>query len=351
MGMPSINISFTERAMTTIKRGERGVIALILKGEVPKTNPLIVTDITDIPNIIEADAREQIVLALKGYVKAPRKVIAYFLSKEEKDYTTALTFFKKTKFDIMAIPTVETDEKTAEMASWVKSLANNNKSVLIVLPNTQADDEHVINYATKGVVVGDKTYTAEQYCSRIAGIIAGTPLTMSSTFAPLMEVSDCSETEDKDGAIDSGELILYHDGEKVKIARAVNSLITTSDVKNEQFKKIKIVSAMNMIEDDLRTVAEDSYLGKYSNSYDNKCLLMSAIATYFNELKKAGVISEAKVEIDIATQKNYLKGKGINLDGADNEAIKRHNTGDKVFLKASVSILDAIEQIELPINI
>lgn len=87
-------------------------------------------------------------------------------------------------------------------------------------------------------------------------------------------------TAEMDEAINKGELILYHDGEKVKVARAVNSLVTTTKEKGGSFKKIKIVDAMHMIHDDIKKTAEDSYLGKYANSYDNKCLLITAIQAY-----------------------------------------------------------------------
>ena len=41
MGMPSVSISFTERAITAVKRGERGIVALILRDEnIPVANPI-----------------------------------------------------------------------------------------------------------------------------------------------------------------------------------------------------------------------------------------------------------------------------------------------------------------------
>ena len=45
---------------------------------------------------------------------------------------------------------------------------------------------------------------------------------------------------------DKGELVLVHDGEKVKIGRAVNSLVTTTQDKGEAFQKIKILEAFNI---------------------------------------------------------------------------------------------------------
>ena len=99
-------------------------------------------------------------------------------------------------------------------------------------------------------------------------------MTISCTYAPLNELTDIKRMTEQEGntAVDNGKLILINDGEKVKIGRAVNSFVTTVDGKGDSFKKIKIVEAMDMINNDIRKTAEDSYIGKYANSYDNKCL-------------------------------------------------------------------------------
>ncbi len=355
MGMPSVNVSFTEKAAQAIKRGERGVVALILKeATVPATNPIVVLNVTDIPTTLTADNQEQIKLALMGYVNAPKKVVAYVIKDETSDdYTPALTYFGVNKFDYLAIPTVETDSKTTEIVTWIKAQRTAGRKVKAVLPNTAGDSEGIINYTTAETKVGTTVYTAEEYCSRIAGLIAGTPLTISCTYAPLSELTDCTRLTkaEMDEAIDAGKFIVFFDGEKVKVGRGINSFTTTTDEKGNQFKKIKIVEAMDMIYDDIAKTAEDSYLGKFSNSYDNKCLLMSAIGGYFEQLLLDGIISGAMVEIDNASQRAYLKAKGVATDEMSDDEIKVYDTDDKVFLKATVKILDAIEEINLPINI
>ena len=119
------------------------------------------------------------------------------------------------KFDYLAIPTVETDGKTEDVATWVKSMrSNKKKKIKAVLPNVAADNEGIINFTTPEMVktvtvtqkdgsraVKDIIYTAEQYCSRIAGLIAGTPITISCTYAPLPELSDCTRLTDIDTTI------------------------------------------------------------------------------------------------------------------------------------------------------
>ena len=353
MGMPSISISFTEIAATAVKRGERGIIAMIIKDDVPDVNPVVCNSAADVPTTLSEKTQEQIKLALKGYVNAPSKVIAYIIPKVAENYIDALNYLKTVKFDYLVAPSVTTDGQEDVIVSYVKTERAENKLIKAVLPNTPGDTEGIINYTTENVYVNDKTYTTEEYCSRIAGIIAGTPITISCTYAPLAELTDCSRLTkaQMDKAVDDGELIVWWDGEKVKTARGVNSLKTLTQGKNTQFQKIKIVDTMDMIANDIRMTAEDNYLGKYANSYDNKCLLLSAIGNYFDQLVAQNVLSNYTIEIDIDANRSYLKGKGKDVEAMSDDDIKVANTGSSVFLKATLSILDAIEDIVLPITI
>ena len=353
MGMPSVNISFTEKAKQVVKRGERGIVALILRGEVPEENPVTVMEVTDIDSHMSADNKVQIENALIGYQKAPKKVICYFISSDAENYDDALKYFEKERFDYLVIPTVETDKMTQTVASWIKAQREHEKKCKAVLPNCAGDSEGIINFTNEKIIVGNTEFTTEQYCSRIAGLIAGTPLTIASTYAPLTEVDDCDRLskEEMDQAVDSGKFFIFYDGEKCKVARGVNSFQTTSADKGNQFKKIKLVEAMDMIYDDIKRTAEDNYLGKYANSYDNKCILISAIAGYFEQLQMDGIISKYEVGINIPEVKAYLKEQRMDVSEMSDNDIKQADTADKVFLSANVKILDAIEEINLPILI
>lgn len=354
MGMPSVSISFTELAATAVTRGERGIIAMILSDTaVPDKNPVVCTSNADIPGTLSEENQEQIKLALLGYVNTPLRVIVYVLEEDAENYNEALEYFKTAKFDYLVVPDVETKGKTSDIVSYVKTERADNKLIKAVLPNTVADSEGIINYATASVTAGEKQYTTEQYCSRIAGIIAGTPLSISCTYAAMPELSDCSRQtkSEMDAAVDAGKFIVFWDGEKVKTARGVNSLTTLTDEKNTQFQKIKIVDAMDMIANDIRMTTEDNYLGKYANTYDNKCLLLSAIQNYFSSLVTDRVLSGYQVEINVEANKLYLKGKGVDVESMSEDEIRQANTGTFVFLKATLSILDSIEDIVLPITI
>lgn len=385
MGAPSMDIQFIERAITAVTRGERGIVLLWVKDSLPAAavNPATIILSSDIPSGLSDATVEQIKLAMIGYTNAPKKVLVYGMGISEDaetaavdaGYKKAMEVSETVKFDYLAIPTVETDGKTQEVASWVKSMRDNKrKKIKAVLPKIEADHEGVINFTTDRNVKtetvtekdGTKTtvdivYTAEQYCARIAGLIAGTPLTIACTYAPLTELSDCTRLTDIDTPVDNGEFIVFYDGEKVKVVRGVNSFVTTVDGKGDSFKKIKIVEAMDMINDDIIKTTQDSYLGKYANSYSNKCLLISAISGYFAQLKRDGIISSYSVSLDAEAIRTYLKSKGLKatledgtikeVDECSDEEIITADTGSFVFLTGNIKILDAIEDIKMPIYI
>lgn len=353
MGMPSVIISFSQKAATALSRGERGIIAMILKDEnVPDTNPVVCLSSGDIPESLSGTNKEQISLALKGYINLPKKVVVYVIKNDEGELNEALNFFSSYKFNWLVYPSAQTDDAVNRLVEYVKTERANNHLIKAVLPNAEADSEAIVNFTTSKIYVDDTEYDAEEYCSRIAGMIAGTPMSIATTYAELAEVTDCTKLSKSamDEAVDNGEFILFFDGEKVKTARAVTSLKTLTADKGKNFKKIKIVEAMDMIADDIRTTMEDSYIGKYPNTYDNKCLLIAAINNYFQTLVDDNIIASGVVEIDLSANSKYLAGEGKDISSMSEDEIKTADTGSYVYLKATVQMLDAIEDIVIPIT-
>ena len=354
MGLPSINITFQTLAASAIKRSQKGIIAMILQDS-KELGVHTLSGISDIPEELSAANKAQIQLAFMGYVNPPRRVLLYVMDGTEKTLTDALGHFATIWFDYLVCHPEISDEDALTVANWVKAERQNDHMVKAVLPNTAADSEAIVNFTTGGIKAGNMEFTTAQYCARIAGLIAGTPMTISCTYAPLPELSD-AERKTKlqlDTAIDAGEFIIFHDGEKVKVGRGVTSLKTTTEAKGDAFKSIKIVEAADMIKNDIRLTVQDSYIGKYANNYDNKCLLIMAVKGYLETLETEGILDKGKssVEIDMTAQEAYLKTTGTDTSSMSEQEIKEANTGKKVFLKASAKILDAIEDVDLAFTI
>ncbi len=351
MGLPQVNIVFKTLGTTAIQRGERGIVALLLK-DTAGLGTYTVTNATEIPSALSAANKKQIELALIGGQNTPNKVIVR--AGNEATWSEGLAFLETVLFNYLAIPEIAEADK-ATVTSWVASQRQNGKMVKAILPNHAADKEYVVNFATDDIVVDDVTYTTQEYCSRIAGLIAGTPLSISTTFQPLPEVESVQSytKSELDAAIDAGKFVIYHDGSKVKVARGITSLTTTSSDKGEDFKKIKVVDILDLWYSDVKTTLEDNYVGKYANSYDNKVLLIQAIKAYNEQLEADNLLDPGKntVGIDLDQQKIYLQSIGQPVDKMSEQQIKEANTRDKVFLLSLVKPLDAIEDINMNVLI
>lgn len=353
MGLPNINIIFQSQAATAITRSQKGIVAIIVRdGNAGGAH--VLTNSLQIPTELSKENKDYIERTFLGYITPPRKVLLFVIGSEDV-LTSALSYFETQKFDYMVGPYDVTPTESQTIVTWIKLQNTNGNTFKAVLPKITSDSELVINFDTDENKLGNEVLSAAQYCSRIAGLIAGTPMTISCTYAPLLELEDVKRLNksDMDAAIDASKFILLHDGEKVKVGRGINSLVTTTATKSEVYKKIKIVEAIHMITNDIKKTMQDSYIGKYANSYDNKCLLISSIKGYFIALEQEGILVQgtSNIGIDLVAQENYLKSRGLNTDDMSEDDIKNANTGDKVFLSASVTILDAIEDIDLNITI
>ena len=353
MGLPEINIVFKTLSNTAIERSKRGIVALIVKDDTATENTYVFNKLADVEKSkFTTKVYEYIELVFKGN---PNKVLVEVINTTNKrTLQTVLKDLESKKFNYMAIPDIEVEEDTI-VTNWITTCRKDGKIYKAVLPNTAADHEGIINFTTTGIKVGDKVYTTEEYCSRIAGILAGLQVTRSATYYVLDEVDEITEHDDANAAIDAGELILINDGVKIKIGRGVNSLTTIEEPKSVEFKKIKIVEAMDIMYEDIKTTFEDEYIGKVLNSYDNKVIFLTAVNEYFRGLQKDGILdpnADAIAELDIDAQERYItKTLKVDTTELEEQALKEYNTGSKVFFKASVTPLDAMEDLDFNIYI
>lgn len=352
MAFPKVSVIFKGVAANAIQRGNRGVVALILKDTSAGVHHI--ESASDIPSL-NATNKKYIEDAFIGGQSAPKKVIAVVIGTASSDYTSALKTLETLTFDYLAVPGIGTSDVQA-IAGWVKTQRDNKRrKIKAVLPKCAGDHEGIINFATDNIVVGSNTYTASKYTARIAGLLAGTPMNASVTFFTLPEVDDVPALtdEEKDAAVDRGELIIVNDGRKCKIARGINSLTSTSENKPEEFKKIKLIDILDLLADDIRFTAEDNYIGKVTNNYDNTCVLITAINGYFEELEGQNLLAKGynKCEYDLDAKIAYLKSVNRYDESMKEHEIKALPSADKVFLKASIRPLDVMEDIVVNISL
>lgn len=372
--MPTLTILFQQRAQTTIARSRKGVAALIVRDALTAGEAWSLTSTGQIPEKLGKVNQDAIRRVFKGGVNPPRKVLVYCLGEEDTlesgteaqaeggesapeeprpgSGAAALRWLGTQKFDYLAGPADLSGAEATVLQEWIIQKREDDHVIFkAVLPHTAAGSEGVVNFTASGIQVGGDVFDAAGYCGRVAGLIAGTPMKQSVTYAALPEVEDIRRLSalEEDEAVGRGELILTHDGEKVKLGRGVNSLTNTTG-RSEVWRKIKIVELLDLLQWDLRLAIQDNYIGKFQNSYDNKLLLITAVKLYLQALAKDQLIEDNfSCDIDVEEQDAYLQSVGVATAEMTEQQIREANTGTYVFLAIDIRPIDAIEDVRIKI--
>lgn len=351
-GLPQILIEFKGKGKSAITRSQKGTVALILKDTAGSEQKVL--QYKSSAEIKSEDfSVANVDLIKKTFLGNPKKVIVVRIASDAASYNDALTALADYVFDYLAVPTITSGE-VADIANWIKTQRSaHNKSYKAVLPNHLGDDEGLINFTTDSILVGEVTYSTAAYTGRIAGLLAGLPLSQSATYAVLAEVEGVLAKVDSDKAITDGELILINDGENIKVARGVNSLTTLSGDKTPSWKKIKIVEGMDMIKRDIQSTYADNYIGKVANTYDNKMLFLSAVGVYMNQLEKDYVLDQSYdngLVLDLQAHKECATLEGVEVEALTEKELREFNTGSTVYAAGKIKFLDAMEDLTFSIN-
>ncbi|HBF5807510.1 TPA: phage tail sheath subtilisin-like domain-containing protein [Clostridioides difficile] len=354
-GLVNINIEFKELATSFIQRSRTRIVAIILKDTTKMYKEL--TSEEDIPSSLTDDNKKYIKYSFIGStdnekVLKPSKVIITTIPADGK-LEDILSELESVEFNYLCMPESEEAEKT-KIVNWIKKIREEESTeAKAVLANIKADNEAIINFTEK-VTVGGEEITAEKYTPRIASLIASTPNTQSVTYAPLDEVESIVKIDkaSADAKVKAGELILRRLSGKIRIARGVNSLTTLTAEKGEMFQKIKLVDTKDLISKDIKNIYVEKYLRQCPNTYDNKCLFIVAVQSYLTELAKQELIdSNFTIEIDIEKQKEYLESKKVDTSKMNDNEIKNYSTGSNGFYLINLKLVDAMEDINIRVQI
>lgn len=360
MGLPQLTFELKKAADTVVARTTQGIIGMILK-DTKALGVHVIYQESDIPTDLGADNIAYIKRALTGYINRPICIYLAVVDSTSGTVSGGFADLGQYSYDYLVGPPDIASPDTTSLATLVTNQRKNRYIGKLVLPSTASDNEGIINFTATNIKVGSTTYDAGDYASRIAGVLAGTPVSCSATNAPLPEVTGVDAVEDPDDAIDGGELILVNDGRQVKLSRAVTSLVTLGD-KPAALKKIKMVAAVDLIRYYALTTIEDNYLGKCANTYDNKCILLTALRGYLQTLENGDVLLEKSsgAELDATAIREFLINQATEagdtdevnrIKALDDAAVIKEDTGSYVFIKIYGYVLDAMEDFAVVLEV
>lgn len=355
MGLPIINIEFKALAQSANNRAQRGIMAIVVQDATDTTfdtktysrasevdsSDWTEANYNDILRAFEADPYQVIVIRL-GTSDAASKVAgaisqisANWFCSNVADYQSALS---------TAVKNINASNARARRP---KALVYN-----VSAPN----DPHVVNVANATVTLkgAESTTDMVNYLPRLAGILASCPLTASVTYYEMDDLEDIAEVANVDTAIDGGKLCLFKDDENIRIARGVTSLTTVGTDQTEGMKKITVVEGMDIIQEDIIKTFKANYLGRVKNTADNQALLVSEIIAYFKELEQETIISMDEndtVEIDVDAMRTAWTDAGVDVTELTDAQVKKKTFRAKVFVKASCTVLDAMEDLVMVVTL
>ena len=359
IGQPTIDIEFIQKAVTAIARSERGVACVVVYDDTPtEAGYYTYKYATDIPST--RYTAENLAILKRCWLCAVNKVIVVHVPTDA-EFSDVTAILETIKYNYIC---VVNDEVQQDLVTYIITKNANSpgkKMVAVVYDASTADSKYVINL--KNAWVHDVDTKAQvdmvNYLPRITSVLANLPLNRSITYYELEDIDNVDMSfvtvEDPiDEFIDDGYLVLWMDEDVVKVGRGVNSLTTFTATDTEDMRKIVIVEAMNLILEDIYNTFKDYYVGKYKNSYDNQCLFISAVNTYFRQLAREEILDPSFDNVsfvDVETQRDAWLATG-KTEAADwTEAqVKEMTFKSWIYLAGNIKILDAIEDLKFRIT-
>lgn len=363
---PNVDINFRDAGDTAIDKAERGIVYLILEEpSVEELTEVTFFNATEIPTTYTDENKEQIKLAMAGSYLAPNRVSCIMTPSSETAFTIegneALMLLATSDCDYFAIPGI-TQQAATDVATWVKQ---HNESQPIhkmkaVLPNTAADNDHVINVTqTKAVTQGGKELNTDELCGFVAGMRAGCPMQFSldrfrTSALKWVPPVDMRKGQDGDNRVQAGEFFFNMDRGRVSVVADVNSLTELAG-KDETYQQNKEIDIMDALYNGLKPSILDKYIGKFTNSYQNKLILVSAVGAFLQSFEAAGLVEQDDTNCEIAFDEQRLYLKSIHYTTFDNRTVEemtvneilKANTKDHVFLRVRFLPLGAIRHVDI----
>ena len=352
MGLPSIEIIFKQLAVTAVKRSQLGIVGLIVN-EVGKNWTM--KEYKTVIDINPDDYSAEVLPLVKDtFEYTPNKVLVF--NNGAGTLADTLKIVAQERVNWIGLAYDGSSGDTATLVSWIKSVRKAGKTYkAVVFKATKADNKGIVNLMNDKVTFVDGRGEVDgwQYIPSVLGMLAGLPMTRSATSFLCGNLKEVSIFDEIDDVIDKGGFCLYKDEGDIRVARGCTSLEEITQDETEDMKDIIIIESMDLMRDDIYSTFK-KWIGKYKNKYDNQVLFFTAINAYFKELEREDILDKEYdnySQVDVEAQRlAWLSVGKKEVEDWDDEKIKKLTFKKKVFMKANIKILNAVEDFKFTIN-
>jgi len=251
------------------------------------------------------------------------------------DFTSMLDASETLDFNVFAFPYSATTYSALVTAIRSKVRYFNEdagKDVFAVLSGSAADYERIIN-VTNGVILNDGTQiTAEQAVAFVAGATAGASYTESNTYRQYPDAASVLNPKTHDqavAAINNGEMFFsYDDSYHVVIEYDINSLVTFTSEKTEDYRKMRVQRTLDAYK---KLIRANFPPNKFDNDSDGWDVMEGIGRGIHADLQEEGAIHDYNPETDFLVDRSRSEGDQTYF----NVALRPTDSAEKLYFSVT----------------
>lgn len=288
--LPGSYINFVNASSVTSVFGERGVVAIALPlgksvGAVVELTRLDFT--SKAKELLGVEHSSDIAAPLREIFCNANKAYVYDLGASgEKTASDAVAGLEPYEFNVLCAYT-DTEADVSAYIAAVKSWRDEygKKCQVVVYDQDSPDHEGVINVVSN---VSDESAPDYALVAWVAGAEAGCALNSSCTNmlynGEYTVVCDKTQTQLEE-CITEGQIAFHLVYGDVRVLEDVNSLVTTTAAKGDDFKSNQTIRIIDQIANDIARLFNVKYLGKIPNNASGRISLWGDIVSHHRDLE------------------------------------------------------------------
>lgn len=294
--LPGAYINFVSLPSVTSELGERGIVAIALPlgkaaGTVIElTKADFVTKSQDILGLEYGDAK---LAPIREIFCRSNKIYIYDLgSDNSKEVADAVAALEAYEFNILCAYTNDAEDIAAYIEAVTEWRDEYGKKCQVVVYNqTKPDYEGVINVVS---TVSDEGADAYALVAWVAGAEAGCKVNESCTnllYDGEFTIVANKTQKQLEQCIKDGQIAFHLVYGDIRMLEDVNSLITTTKDKGEDFKSNQTIRVIDQIANDIAKLFNTKYLGRIPNNDSGRVSLWADIVSHHRELEELQAIT------------------------------------------------------------
>lgn len=163
------------------------------------------------------------------------------------------------------------------------------------------------------------------------GVIAGCPVNKSNTnkvYDGEFEIPVPYTQTQLELAIKAGEFVFHKVGTEIRVLTDINSLVTTTEEKGEDFKSNQTIRVLDQIAMDIASIFNTKYIGQIPNDQSGRISLWNDIVNHHQQLEAIGAIE--------------------NFDSA-NVVVEQGNDKKSVVVSDNVTVINSMEKLYMTV--